>query len=189
MLFRSTREEIRRIQRATGITTVFVTHDQEEALSISDLIVVMKEGAIQQIGKPQQVYDSPANLFVAKFLGTPPINIFEGSVSGGWLYIGKDKVMSVNNVPDGKVTVGVRPEGFVLSENGGLTMQLEAVEVMGRDITMVCNSDACEADVRVIISSENADRASEGEVHFSLRKEKTFIFDPQSGERICYDAE
>ena len=71
-----TREELRRIQRATGITTIFVTHDQEEAMSISDLIVVMKEGVIQQIGKPQEVYDNPVNLFVARFLGTPPINVF-----------------------------------------------------------------------------------------------------------------
>ncbi|MCD7841194.1 MAG: ABC transporter ATP-binding protein, partial [Lachnospiraceae bacterium] len=83
-----TRDEIRRIQRETGITTVFVTHDQDEAMSISDLIVVMKEGVVQQIGKPQEVYDSPANLFVAKFLGTPPINVFEGQVRGGKLYIG-----------------------------------------------------------------------------------------------------
>ena len=73
-----TREEIRKIQRATGITTVFVTHDQEEAMSISDLIVVMRSGVVQQIGKPQQVYDHPVNLFVAQFLGTPPINVFEG---------------------------------------------------------------------------------------------------------------
>ena len=71
-----TREEIRKIQRATGITTVFVTHDQEEAMSISDRIVVMSRGVIQQIGKPQEVYDNPVNLFVAKFLGTPPINVF-----------------------------------------------------------------------------------------------------------------
>ena len=69
-----TREEIRRIQKETGITTVFVTHDQEEAMSISDMIVVMKLGVVQQIGAPQEVYDNPVNLFVAKFLGTPPIN-------------------------------------------------------------------------------------------------------------------
>ena len=75
-----TREEIRRIQKQTGITTVFVTHDQDEAMSISDLIVVMKDGLVQQIGKPQDVYDNPVNLFVAKFLGTPPINVFTGHV-------------------------------------------------------------------------------------------------------------
>ena len=83
-----TREEIRRIQRETGITTVFVTHDQEEAMSISDMIVVMKLGVVQQIGEPQKVYDDPANLFVAKFLGTPPINVFEGYVENGKLYLG-----------------------------------------------------------------------------------------------------
>ena len=83
-----TREEIRRIQRETKITTIFVTHDQEEAMSISDLIVVMKLGVVQQIGEPQKVYDDPTNLFVAKFLGTPPINVFSGYVKGEKLYIG-----------------------------------------------------------------------------------------------------
>ena len=83
-----TREEIRRIQRETGVTTVFVTHDQEEAMSISDLIVVMNAGVVQQIAKPQLVYEDPINLFVAKFLGTPPINVFEGEVKNGIVYIG-----------------------------------------------------------------------------------------------------
>lgn len=71
----------------TGVTTLFVTHDQEEAISISDQIVVMKDGSVQQTGRPQDVYDDPANLFVAKFLGTPPINVFSGRVSGGRLLL------------------------------------------------------------------------------------------------------
>ena len=71
----------------TGVTTLFVTHDQEEAMSISDQIVVMKDGSVQQTGRPQDVYDDPANLFVAKFLGTPPINVFSGRVSGGRLLL------------------------------------------------------------------------------------------------------
>ena len=82
-----TREEIKRIQKETGITTIFVTHDQEEAMSISDIIVVMKLGVVQQVGAPQDVYDDPTNLFVAKFLGTPPINVFKGIVKDGKLYI------------------------------------------------------------------------------------------------------
>jgi len=82
-----TREEIKRIQRTTGITTVFVTHDQEEAMSISDIIVVMKLGIIQQIGEPQHVYDEPANLFVAQFLGSPAINVFDGEIKDGKLYV------------------------------------------------------------------------------------------------------
>ena len=93
-----TREEIRRIQKETGITTVFVTHDQEEAMSISDMIVVMKLGVVQQIGKPQDVYDDPTNLFVAKFLGTPPINVLSGKVVDGKVYIGEDMVLEVSGV-------------------------------------------------------------------------------------------
>ena len=82
-----TREEIRRIQKETGITTIFVTHDQEEAMSISDVIVVMNFGVINQIDEPQKVYDEPANLFVAKFLGSPAINVFDGEIKGGKLYV------------------------------------------------------------------------------------------------------
>ena len=104
-----TREEIRRIQRETKITTVFVTHDQEEAMSISDEIVIMKLGVVQQIGKPQDVYDSPANLFVAKFLGTPPINVFSGCVKNEKIYIGRDMIMDAKGVEDQEVWVGIRP--------------------------------------------------------------------------------
>lgn len=82
-----TREEIRRIQQETRITTIFVTHDQEEAMSISDLIVVMKDGVVQQTGKPQEVYDNPFNLFVAKFLGNPQINVFHGKIARHKLYV------------------------------------------------------------------------------------------------------
>ena len=90
-----TREEIRRIQKETGITTVFVTHDQEEAMSISDIIVVMKKGVVQQVGKPQDIYEDPTNLFVAKFLGTPPINVFTGVVKNEKLYLGNEAVLDV----------------------------------------------------------------------------------------------
>ena len=104
-----TREEIRKIQRATKITTVFVTHDQEEAMSISDMIVVMKSGVVQQIGKPQDVYDSPVNLFVARFLGTPPINVFEGEIRGQKLYIGENAILDAPGISDQQVFAGIRP--------------------------------------------------------------------------------
>ena len=135
-----TREEIRRIQRETQITTVFVTHDQEEAMSISDQIVVMKEGVIQQVGRPQQVYDDPSNLFVAKFLGTPPINLFRGRVQGGHLFIGEDDVLSVPGISDQDVTVGIRPEGFLPETDGPFACKLNRVEIMGRDVSIVCEN-------------------------------------------------
>jgi len=180
-----TREEIRRIQRETKITTVFVTHDQEEAMSISDLIVVMKDGVIQQIGKPQDVYDNPVNLFVAKFLGTPPINVFSGKLSGGKLFIGRDAVLSVCSDLNQEVTVGIRPEGFLLDERGALCCDLSGVEVMGRDISVVSSHEASEnAAIRSIISAENKVNLQNKTVHFSVKPDKVFIFDCQTGQRI-----
>ncbi len=94
-----TREEIKRIQKETGVTTIFVTHDQEEAMSISDYIVVMKLGVMQQMDEPQKVYDNPVNLFVAKFLGTPPINVFNATISNGVVYIGEEAVEEIDLLP------------------------------------------------------------------------------------------
>ncbi len=180
-----TREEIRRIQKETGITTIFVTHDQEEAMSISDMIIVMKEGVIQQVGKPQEVYDNPVNLFVAKFLGTPPINVFYGQIKGERLYIGEDDVMAVKGVPDKDVWVAIRPEGFVLEENGSLCCDLNRVEVMGRDISIVSsNKNAETVDIRSIISAENMADVKGTQVRFAVKPGKVFIFDKQTEERI-----
>ena len=183
-----TREEIRRIQRETGITTIFVTHDQEEAMSISDLIVVMKEGVVHQIGKPQEVYDEPCNLFVAKFLGTPPINVFSGEVRGGVLYIGEDGVLNVKGVSDRKVYVGVRPEGFVLEAAGPLSCALQAVEVMGRDRSVVSTHPAAVSEaIRAIIPSEEEIDIGSDSVRFALKPAKVHLFDAASEERIPFE--
>ena len=182
-----TREEIRRIQKATGITTVFVTHDQEEAMSISDLIVVMKDGVVQQIGKPQAVYDSPVNLFVAKFLGTPPINVFDGEVKDGHLYIGEEVVLAVPGVANQSVTAAIRPEGFTLSETGALSCDLSRVEVMGRDISVVSTHPKSQnVTIRSIISAENAVNTASQKVRFDLKPNKVFLFQKESGARIDF---
>ena len=185
-----TREEIRRIQKQTGITTVFVTHDQEEAMSISDCIVVMKAGVVNQIGKPQEVYDDPKNLFVAKFLGTPPINIFNGRVSGGRLLLGQDEVLTLSGVPDGDVIVGIRPEGFLPDEQGGLKCHMVNVEVMGRDVSVVSTHPAFQgAAIRSIIASDaGVDREAET-IRFRLKPGKVLLFDPETEARIPFRAE
>ena len=205
-----TRVEIKRIQRETGITTIFVTHDQEEAMSISDTIVVMKAGVVQQIGRPQDVYDDPHNLFVAKFLGTPPINVFSGSLRGGRIYIGEDAVFDVSDLApdpgtvrpgsdgvrkgpgklakdagDCKVWIGIRPEGFYVDENGPLTCTLKGVEVMGRDITVLSEHPAFEGEtIRTIVDSENRPDISKSEVNFRVRPGKIFVFSQDTEERL-----
>ena len=180
-----TREEIRRIQKETGITTVFVTHDQEEAMSISDRIVVMKEGVIQQTGRPQEVYENPVNLFVARFLGTPQINLFEGRVEKGQLLIGEEAVLSVRGVEDQPLTVGIRPEGFLLREDGPLSLDLVRVEVMGRDISVVSTSEvSINPTVRSIIDAEMRLKVKDEKVRFALRPSKVLLFHKETEERI-----
>jgi len=183
-----TREEIRRIQKETGITTVFVTHDQEEAMSISDMIVVMKLGVVQQTGRPQDVYDDPTNLFVAKFLGTPPINVFNGAVKGGKVYIGQEAVLDAPGVADQDVVIGIRPEGFELDANGALTCKLNNVEVMGRDVSVVSTNDASVNPViRSIIDADNKVDLAAGEVKYNIKPHKIFLFNKETEERIRFE--
>ena len=181
----SMRVEIKRLQKRLGITTLFVTHDQEEAMSISDMIVVMKDGVVQQIGKPQNVYDSPVNLFVAKFLGTPPINVFEGQIRGGSLYIGENAVLLTPGISDQPVSVGIRPEGFIPDEKGALCCQLGGMEVMGRDISVVStHASSVNPVIRSIISSDTQIRLDAKTIRFSIKPNKIFLFRHDTGERI-----
>lgn len=185
-----TREEIRRIQRETRITTIFVTHDQEEAMSISDMIVVMEAGVVQQIGRPQDVYDNPVNLFVAKFLGTPAINVFDGRVSDGKIIIGDEEVLNIKGVGNQEVYIGIRPEGFILSEDGRMTCELNRVEVMGRDISVVSKHDSCHNPVvRSIIGTDYKVDISNAVVKFNLKPGKVHLFNKETGERIIFEAE
>ncbi|MER2025219.1 MAG: ABC transporter ATP-binding protein [Eubacteriales bacterium] len=182
-----TREEIRRIQRETLITTVFVTHDQDEAMSISDMIVVMEAGVVQQIGKPQSVYDDPVNLFVAKFLGTPAINVFDGTVKNEKLIIGDDTVLDTPGVPDQDVSVGIRPEGFWVDDNGAFKCDVQAVEVMGRDVSIVSTHAGSQSEkIRSIISTEFKMNHDLKQVRFTLKPGKVHIFNKTTGERIRF---
>ena len=135
------REEIRRLVKEIGITTVFVTHDQEEALSISDRIVLMNQGIVQQFDIPQNLYLEPANLFVAKFMGNPIINIYEMNKEGNIL-VGDDFSIDLSllkedrikqSFDENKYVVGIRPEYFILSENPLFKAKIETAELIGKD--------------------------------------------------------
>jgi len=177
-----TREEIKRIQRETGITTIFVTHDQEEAMSISDEIVLMELGIKQQVGDPQDVYDKPDNLFVAKFLGTPPINIFEGEVKGGKVMLNGVEITKLK-VPDMNVVVGIRPEGFKVVEKSDFQLPVYQVETIGRDTTLLVKLNDEGETYRIIVDAQY--RIKPGDVvNFDVLDSKIFIFNPESGELV-----
>ena len=183
-----TREEIRRIQQETGITTVFVTHDQEEAMSISDEIVVMKLGVMQQIDAPQEVYNNPANLFVAQFLGTPPINVFKGKIEGKQVKIGEDVVMELKeDMGNREIFVAIRPEGFVIAKNGDknvLHADMEMIQVLGRDVSIVAKKEECtKPTFKIIVAAEEAENVS-GKVAMKIKPNKIFLFDGETEERI-----
>ena len=183
-----TREEIRRIQQETGITTVFVTHDQEEAMSISDEIVVMKLGVMQQIDPPQTVYNDPANLFVAQFLGTPPINVFKGRAEGKNILVGEDVVyVADQDLGNKDIYVAIRPEGFVLTKQGEknvLHADLEMVQVLGRDVSLVAKNEACiKPNFKIIVAAEEAESPAQ-KLALKIKPNKLFVFDGETEERI-----
>lgn len=176
------REEIRRIQTETGVTTVFVTHDQEEAMSITDEIVLMRTGVVQQQCPPQQMYLNPANRFVAGFLGNPPINFFRLDVCGGTVCLAEDYMLRVRGAADGPVLVGIRPEAWRLGQ--GLRTAAEAVEMRGKDL-LVTFSLAGER-ARAILDI-TAGVAAGDAVELTLEPRLVYFFDPETGARL--DAE
>ena len=180
-----TREEIKRIQKTTGITTIFVTHDQEEAMSISDEIVVMNYGVVQQIGVPQDVYNEPVNEFVAKFLGTPPINIIVGTHKEDGIEFGFQKFVDDYdkeglNVGD-ELHIGIRPESFIIDPNGKYEMNVEFVEYIGRDKTVIFKLEGIEDRTFKCIIPSSIQVEPENTYKFSLAK--YFVFDSE-GRRL-----
>lgn len=178
-----TREEIRRIQQSTGITTVFVTHDQEEAMSISDEIVVMKLGVEQQRGIPQDVYNDPCNRFVANFLGTPPINFFKGKIQGNKIYIGEAMVREITekNVPDQECTVGIRPEGIVVGEGGPFPIRVDRIMTMGRDIMLVATHPEALGNTKFLVDAFV--KVGVGDIAVAVKPHKCFAFSLEEGEK------
>ena len=190
-----TREEIRHIQQSTGITTVFVTHDQEEAMSISDKIVVMRLGVKQQEGVPQDVYNNPCNKFVANFLGTPPINLFKGRIEGRKVMVGDDCVRLITdeeaaaaekdgrNLADQEVTVGIRPEGIIISDDAknNFHFRVDRILTMGRDIMLMSDQEFRLSDTKFVIDAFT--KVSVGEVQAEVKPHKCFVFSLEEGEQ------
>ena len=174
-----TREEIRRIQQEVGITTIFVTHDQEEAMSISDRIAVMEKGVVQQFEVPQKMYLNPGNLFVAQFLGTPQINIFDVTVKGGKIMCGDVVLREGCKAADGNYKAGVRPEAFNVSENG-ILVKATHVRMTGRELQL--RVALAKEELRVLVHSDM--QVSVGtEFCVTIRDNQIILFD-QTGKTV-----
>ncbi len=181
------REEIRRIQQETHITTIFVTHDQEEAMSISDQIVLMRAGLLQQHAPPQALYNDPANQFVADFLGNPPINNFPGTWQGGRFHgLNGDSVglSGFDSVPDGtKVNLAIRSESFIVKQQAApdnMTSHVDSIYQMGKEEMALLTFGG--TSFRAYISADYGLKKGDT-VHLGLRNRGVFLFDQESGVR------
>lgn len=173
------REEIRRIQIETGVTTIFVTHDQEEAMSITDEIVLLKKGVIQQQCAPQEMYLNPKNSFVASFLGNPPIDFFHMPIRDGKLFLSEQYSVSVKTEVQGEAYVGIRPEAWGVGKD--LYVTAETVEQRGKDVLVGFHL----AGVKTRAILNVTDKVSAGDqVGLTLKNNLLYLFDEESGMRI-----
>jgi multiple sugar transport system ATP-binding protein len=177
------RAEIKELHQRLKTTTIYVTHDQIEAMTMADKIVVMQAGRIEQMGAPLELFDRPANVFVAGFIGSPSMNILKGKVEGGSVTVdGASLPFSGSRaVSEGQeVLYGVRPEHFEIAEDG-LPARISVVEPTGSETTVVLRFGESEI---VALFRERHDFKPGDTLHLKPRKDLVHLFDPQSGRRI-----
>lgn len=179
----STRAQIKNLSHELEITTVYVTHDQIEAMTLADRVVVMEKGIIQQIGSPTEIYNKPANVFVAGFIGNPAMNLIKGEVQNNTFTAQYTKINNVN-VADGNVTLGFRAEDASVvndSADTGIVAPIYAIELLG-DATMI----SVKIDGNLIsVKTEKTFRAEIGEtIKMQIPQEQCHIFNTQTGKRL-----
>ena len=184
-----TRTQIAKLQRDLGVTTVYVTHDQVEAMTMGDRVAVLKDGILQQCDSPRRMYDHPDNVFVAGFIGSPSMNIFEVPVVDGGIKFGSH----VSPVPrdtlaqgGSTVTMGVRPEDFTISsDNDGLEVEVQVVEELGADAYIYGTTKGAGGDAAIIARTDGRKPPEKGaKVYLVPKPEHVHLFDAESGLRI-----
>ncbi|MGM2832102.1 ABC transporter ATP-binding protein, partial [Bacillus cereus group sp. Bce025] len=185
------RIEIREIQQRLGITMIYVTHDQIEAMTMGDRIMVLNKGSIQQVGTPLNIYNEPANEFVASFIGSPSMNINDGEVNKekGVLHIGQLQIplsiRQLKQLPEGTIRIGMRPEHIALSEEGQ-EVTLQSVEVLGNEsiLNFAVNGTTWSAKVIGQLLLNKGDK-----VKLLFSQEKLCFFNENTNERLKVVAE
>lgn len=173
------RQEVRRIQLESKVTTIFVTHDQEEAMSITDLIVLMKWGVVQQVGPAHEIYMNPHNDFVASFMGNPPITYVNVTAKDGAVTLPGGAVLPVPGYPEGTLRMGIRPEAWTPGKTIGV--RLDHVEMRGQDQIV----DFTLGGTRITATLDAEYEAAAGkEMFLDIRPTRCYFFDPETGKRL-----
>jgi multiple sugar transport system ATP-binding protein len=185
-----TRTDIAKLQQDLGVTTVYVTHDQVEAMTMGDRVAVMKDGILQQVDTPLKLYDKPVNLFVAGFIGSPQMNLIAAKAHEGKANIGGYDVpvdAAAAKKMQGNITVGVRPENWrvVSPSEGGLPVQVTVVEELGADAFVYGTCDVEGTPGNVIIRVQGRDSVQKGDtIHVTTDPANVHVFDTDSGARL-----
>jgi multiple sugar transport system ATP-binding protein len=186
-----TRTQIAALQRELGVTTVYVTHDQVEAMTMGDRVAVMRDGVLQQCDRPQEIYLRPANTFVAGFIGSPPMNLIRACISddsadlGGYqIPIPRETMSSLNG--DREIVVGLRPDAFALSEAGGLPVQIGVIEILGSEAYAYGTAHVGDADTQIILEVDPLAPPERGEtIHVLPKAANVHVFNARSEQRVA----
>ena len=185
-----TRTQIASLQRRLGVTTVYVTHDQTEALTMGDRIAVLKDGVLQQVGTPRDLYEAPANVFVAGFIGSPAMNLFPAEIVSGGVKFGTDtaKVPAdvIKAAKDPNVTIGVRPEDLDISTSKkGISMQVLVIEELGADGYLYGEAESAGEKMDVVVRVDGRNHPAVGDtVYITPKPEHIHVFDVNTGLRL-----
>ncbi|PIE53121.1 glycerol-3-phosphate ABC transporter ATP-binding protein [Candidatus Fermentibacteria bacterium] len=173
------RNELARLHSRLKATMIYVTHDQAEAMTLGDRIVVLKDGLVQQVAPPLEVYDSPCNRFVAGFIGSPAMNFFKADVTGGILTAAGYQIEN-SSLPDGTCTLGVRPEDVIADPKGRLVCSVEVVETLGNEKIVIGTAASGE---QLTARTDPDIKVKPGDsMNFSLDSEKIHLFSTAEGE-------
>ncbi|MEL6311475.1 MAG: TOBE domain-containing protein, partial [Pseudomonadota bacterium] len=177
----STRAQIKNLSHELKVTTIYVTHDQIEAMTLADRVVVMKQGIVQQVGTPTEIYDNPANTFVAGFIGSPAMNLIDGTLEGGTFRAENVEITGLNG-PDGPVTLGYRAEDAQVTDTAAqINAAVYTLELLG-DATMIT---VRAGDALVAVKAHKDYRIDIGQTaHFSVPASICHLFDSTTGARI-----
>ena len=180
------RLEIKELQGQLGITSLYVTHDQVEAMTMADRMIVMNAGIAEQIGTPLEVYETPKTLFAAQFIGSPAMNVFDAKRENGLVRLGEIDIAQMPG-PDGLVKLGIRPEHLMRSDTGAITVNVQMAEPLGANTLLHGQMAGSGEGITVSLPGVHSETQGHQSMSFAVSPQDIHLFDPESGNRLNAD--
>jgi sn-glycerol 3-phosphate transport system ATP-binding protein len=178
------RLEIKKLQAQLKTTSLYVTHDQVEAMTLADRMVVMNEGNVEHVGTPLEVYTKPKTLFTAQFIGSPAMNILKGECQSSQVNLSSGAKLKTNSKHNGRVNVGLRPEDFTINEKGPIKLNVELVELIGANTLIHGRLENSNEILVASIAGVISESEIGNQINLSFDENKLHLFDTNSDQRI-----